>query len=91
VPPLEDRNVGRYDPMPPHVREQLAAYFAPHNQRLYQLLGRDLGWEAASRLAASGPGVASASLAGVCSARRATGAPPAARFSHRMALSGVPS
>jgi hypothetical protein len=68
VPPLEDRNVGRYDPMPPHVREQLAAYFAPHNQRLYQLLGRDLGWEdpnAAPHPAAPERGTAHHPFAGV--------------------------
>ncbi len=29
----------------PAVREHLAAYFRPHNMRLYQLLGVDFGWD----------------------------------------------
>ena len=32
--------------MDPAVRERLAAHFAPHNRKLYELLGRDFGWEA---------------------------------------------
>jgi hypothetical protein len=31
--------------MLPETRERLREYFRPHNQRLYELLGRDLGWE----------------------------------------------
>jgi hypothetical protein len=31
--------------MTPALRQQLYAYFAPHNARLYELLGKDLGWE----------------------------------------------
>lgn len=31
----------------PALREHLRAYFAPHNARLYDLLGYDLGWDAA--------------------------------------------
>ena len=33
-----------YPPMPPDVEQKLAAYFAEPNRRLYELLGRDLGW-----------------------------------------------
>jgi hypothetical protein len=33
-----------YEPMKQDTREQLAAYFEPHNRRLYELLGRDFGW-----------------------------------------------
>ena len=33
-----------YDPMKPETREQLAAEFEAPNRRLYELLGRDLGW-----------------------------------------------
>jgi hypothetical protein len=33
-----------YPPMPPEVEQKLAAYFAEPNRRLYELLGRDLGW-----------------------------------------------
>ena len=29
----------------PATKERLAAYFAPYNERLYQELGRDFGWE----------------------------------------------
>lgn len=28
----------------PALRERLVAYFAPHNERLYAFLGRDMGW-----------------------------------------------
>lgn len=43
---LETRNVGGYgDDLSPATRAALAAYFRPHNQRLYELLGRDLGWD----------------------------------------------
>jgi hypothetical protein len=34
-----------YPPMKPATRKRLMAYFKPHNQRLYELLGRDLGWD----------------------------------------------
>jgi hypothetical protein len=34
----------QYDPMPPPTRERLAAEFAEANGKLYELLGRDLGW-----------------------------------------------
>ena len=37
-------NAGEYSPMDPATRTRLTAYFAPHNERLYRLLGRDLGW-----------------------------------------------
>jgi Sulfotransferase domain len=33
-----------YEPMNPETREQLAAEFEEPNQRLYELLGRELGW-----------------------------------------------
>jgi hypothetical protein len=34
-----------YPDMDPSTRKRLTEYFAPYNQRLYNLLGRDLGWE----------------------------------------------
>lgn len=37
-------NEGSYPPMRPSTRRSLAERFAPHNERLYALLGRDLGW-----------------------------------------------
>ena len=33
-----------YEPMKPETRERLAAEFEEPNRRLYELLGRDLGW-----------------------------------------------
>ena len=35
----------QYEPMRPETRRQLAADFAEPNQQLYELLGRNLGWE----------------------------------------------
>lgn len=37
-------NAAEYGAMDPAVRQRLVAYFAPHNQRLYDLMGRDFGW-----------------------------------------------
>jgi hypothetical protein len=37
-------NEGSYSKMKPETNESLRAYFAPHNQRLYDYLGRDFGW-----------------------------------------------
>lgn len=42
--PAKRQNARAYDPMEPAVRAELEAYFRPHNQALYKLLGRDLGW-----------------------------------------------
>jgi hypothetical protein len=36
---------GAYDGITPALRSELAEYFKPHNQRLYELVGRDFGWE----------------------------------------------
>jgi hypothetical protein len=41
----EVHNPGSYSDMAPATRRRLAAYFAPHNQRLYELLDWDLGWD----------------------------------------------
>jgi hypothetical protein len=44
---FENLNSGRYkEPMKPAMREKLAAYFAPHNEQLHQLLGWRTSWEA---------------------------------------------
>jgi hypothetical protein len=32
-------------PVPDEVRERLVAEYAPHNRRLYELVGRDFGWD----------------------------------------------
>ena len=37
-------HTGEYDPLPPDVRERVSEYFQPHNERLYELLGVDYGW-----------------------------------------------
>jgi len=37
-------NAGDYGTMDPAINARLTEYFAPHNERLYALLGRDLGW-----------------------------------------------
>ena len=37
-------NAGEYSDVDPAVRDWLVRYFAPHNERLYALLGRDFGW-----------------------------------------------
>jgi hypothetical protein len=34
--------------MDPKTRRDLARYFRPHNERLYEFLGRDFGWESGS-------------------------------------------
>jgi Sulfotransferase domain len=49
LPPFEStlaRPSGRatYEPMDPGTRRSLEGYFAPHNERLYDLLGTDFGW-----------------------------------------------
>jgi hypothetical protein len=38
-------HLGEYVDMDPATRRRLGDYFAPYNQQLYVLLGRDLGWE----------------------------------------------
>ena len=40
----ESGKKGRYDRMDPATRRRLEEYFEPHNRRLYDYLGRDLGW-----------------------------------------------
>jgi hypothetical protein len=35
----------QYEPMSAETRKLLAAEFADPNERLYELLGRNLGWE----------------------------------------------
>ena len=41
-------NVGSYSKkMPDKTRQDLVEYFAPYNQRLYNYLGMDFGWDEA--------------------------------------------
>jgi hypothetical protein len=40
------RNVGRWkEQIRPETRRRLQEFYRPHNQRLYELIGRDMGWE----------------------------------------------
>jgi hypothetical protein len=41
---LRPRNARSYRPLDDGVRARLRAAFEPHNQRLYELVGRDFGW-----------------------------------------------
>ena len=41
---VADRNVGRYGAPPAVVVDRLAAYFRPHNERLFELVGRSWRW-----------------------------------------------
>lgn len=38
-------NLAHYADMNPATRERLAAFYRPHNQRLYEALGIDFGWD----------------------------------------------
>jgi len=49
-------NRGGYEDMAPATRELLAERFREPNQRLYDLLDRDFGWESRERSAARSPG-----------------------------------
>jgi Sulfotransferase domain len=42
---LKPLHTATYDPIDPATHAQLAEYFRPMNERLYELLGRDFGWE----------------------------------------------
>ncbi|MBL8151206.1 MAG: sulfotransferase domain-containing protein, partial [Blastocatellia bacterium] len=45
---LEDTNnynKGSYSKMEPKIKSRLVDYFRPHNQKLYEFLGRDFGWD----------------------------------------------
>jgi hypothetical protein len=51
LPPhrIEDvtaKNTRKYDPISPETRAKLAAFYAPYNAKLNELLGRDFGWNA---------------------------------------------
>jgi Sulfotransferase domain len=43
-PELREHNVGRYPKIDPETKARLAEHFRPSNERLYELLGRDMGW-----------------------------------------------
>jgi Sulfotransferase domain len=39
-------NAGRHPPMHRRTRDHLADFFRPHNRRLFELIGRDMSWDA---------------------------------------------
>ena len=39
------KNTRDYKPMAADTRERLRKFYAPHNARLYEMIGRDLGWD----------------------------------------------
>ncbi len=41
---LTKKSKNKYPRMNPATRQQLEDYFEPHNRRLYEYLGVDLGW-----------------------------------------------
>ena len=41
----DNANPGRYTPAEAELLRELAEYFKPHNQRLYDLIGTDFGWD----------------------------------------------
>jgi hypothetical protein len=45
---LEALHGGTYDEIEADAREELGRYFRPHNERLYELLDRDFGWDSVS-------------------------------------------
>jgi hypothetical protein len=54
---LEPQYVGHYDAITSEDRAASRDYFRPYNERLYELLGRDLGWDADQAAAGSGSGL----------------------------------
>jgi hypothetical protein len=52
---LKPLHTASYDAIPAGVRRRLTEYFRPHNERLYELLGTDLGWERDSAAALVDP------------------------------------
>ena len=45
-------HVASYSGMTPETRAKLVDYFRPHNERLYELVGIDFGWERSAAPAA---------------------------------------
>jgi hypothetical protein len=42
---IAPRHNARYAPLEPEVDQRLREYFRPHNQRLYEMVGFNFGWE----------------------------------------------
>ncbi|CAH0479679.1 unnamed protein product [Peronospora belbahrii] len=41
---ISAKNTRKYDPINDAVRAKLAAFYAPYNEKLYAIIGRDMGW-----------------------------------------------
>ncbi|CAH0492205.1 unnamed protein product [Peronospora farinosa] len=41
---ISAKNTRKYDPINDVVRAKLTAFYAPYNEKLYELIGRDMGW-----------------------------------------------
>jgi hypothetical protein len=52
---LKPLHAAAYNSLAPVTRARLQECFRPHNERLYELIGRDLGWETRAALPASKP------------------------------------
>jgi hypothetical protein len=47
-PALQPLHTAAYSELDPELRAELVDYFRPHNERLYEMVGRDLGWDTAA-------------------------------------------
>jgi Sulfotransferase domain len=45
LPSYEPLGAGNYPPLDPAIRERLQRYFAPHNERLWELIGEEFDWK----------------------------------------------
>ena len=54
LPDLQPRNAGQYKKKDTALEAELYDYFEPHNQRLYDHLGEDLGWRRTSDVESAG-------------------------------------
>lgn len=45
LPRYETFNAHTEEPIQPEIRKRLVEHFRPHNHRLHELLGRDMGWD----------------------------------------------
>ena len=50
---LPHLHAATYSSIDPGTRARLSEYFRPHNERLYELVGIDFGWEAGAGSAAA--------------------------------------
>ena len=41
---ISAKNTRMYDPINEAVRAKLTAFYAPYNEKLYEVIGRNMGW-----------------------------------------------